>query len=138
MRNSARPGRWLPPGWTVPPRPDAVGDDEIAAIEVVRRAAASDVGEATVGELERITDDLALAYPRTPPDQLLTRVRSHLAYASGLLAGAPRSTSTRRLLVTSGWLSLLAFDVPHRPAAVPARVGLPGYRGGTGAGDRAS
>ena len=121
---------------TGPVCPAAV-DDEIAAIEVVRRAAASDVGEATVGELERITDDMALAYPRTPPDQLLTRVRSHLGYASGLLAGRTTLNEHRRLLVASGWLSLLAFNVPHRPAAVPARVGLPAHRGGPGPGDRA-
>src|SRR5580693_4325704 len=57
---------------STPAHPDSVADDEIAAIEVVRRAAASDVGEATVGELERTTDAMALAYPRTPPDQLLT------------------------------------------------------------------
>ena len=94
---------------STPARPDTVADDEIAAIEVVRRAAASDVGEATVGELERTTDAMALAYPRTPPDQLLTRVRTHLAYASGLLACRTTPTEHRRLLVTSGWLSLLAL-----------------------------
>ena len=93
---------------SAPVRLDAVADDEIAAIEVVRRAATTDVGEATVGELERITDDMALAYPRTPPAQLLTRVRSHLAYASGLLTGRTTLNEHRRLLVTSGWLSLLA------------------------------
>jgi hypothetical protein len=88
--------------------PGTAADDEIAAIEVARRAAASDVGEATVGDLERVTDGLALAYPRTPPDQLLARVRSHLAYASGLLSGRTTLGEHRRLLVTSGWLSLLA------------------------------
>jgi transcriptional regulator with XRE-family HTH domain len=93
---------------TAPARPDAVADDEIAAIEVVRRAAASDVGEATFGELERITDDMALAYPRTSPGHLLARVRSHLGYASGLLAGRTTLNEHRRLLVTLGWLSLLA------------------------------
>jgi hypothetical protein len=88
--------------------PDAVADDEIAAIEVTRRATATDVGETTVAELERVTDDMALAYPRTPPDQLLRRVRSHLAYASGLLARRTTLSEHRRLLVTSGWLTLLA------------------------------
>ena len=108
-------------GRTAPARPDTVAGDEIAAIEVVRRTAASDVGEATVGELERITDGMALAYPRTPPDQLLTRVRTHLAYASGLLARRTTLNEHRRLLVTSGWLSLLAstclIDLRRFPSA---------------------
>jgi tetratricopeptide (TPR) repeat protein len=93
---------------SAPPRPGPVADDEIAAIEVLRRAAASDVGEATVGELERTTDAMALAYPRTRPDQLLIRARTHLAYASSLLAGRTTLSEHRRLLVTSAWLSLLA------------------------------
>lgn len=91
-----------------PSHPDAVADDEIAAIEVTRRATATDVGETTVTELERVTDDMALAYPRTPPDQLLRRVRAHLAYASGLLGSRTTLSEHRRLLVTSGWLTLLA------------------------------
>lgn len=38
-------------------------DEEIAALELARRAAASDVGAATVERLELVVDSLAIAYP---------------------------------------------------------------------------
>lgn len=91
---AARPGR----------EPQA---DEIAALELARRAEASDVGDGTCERLELAFDDLATAYPRTPPGGLLPRVRAHLSYVTRLLDG--RATlGRRRLLVSGGWLSLLA------------------------------
>ncbi|HUY48035.1 MAG TPA: helix-turn-helix transcriptional regulator [Streptosporangiaceae bacterium] len=96
-------------------------DDEIAAVELARRAAASDVGDAAVSQLEASADDMALAYPRTPPAQLLGRVRAHLGYVTGLLAGRMTLAEHRRLLITTGWLSLLAatclIDLRRFPAA---------------------
>lgn len=83
-------------------------DDEIAALELVRRAAVTDVGMATVEQLERVTDSLAVAYPKTSPASLLPRVRRHLGYLTGLLDARSTLAERRRLLVAGGWLSLLA------------------------------
>lgn len=97
-------------------------DDEITAIEFARRAAASDAGEATVRRMEQVVDGLATAYPGTPPAELLGRVRAHLGYASRLLDGRKSLAEHRRLLVSAGWLSLLAatclIDLSRRPAAL--------------------
>ncbi|MBV9857657.1 MAG: helix-turn-helix transcriptional regulator [Streptosporangiaceae bacterium] len=89
--------------------PDFAGaDDEIAALEFARRAEASDVGNSVVEQLELAVDDLATAYPGTPPADLLGRVRTHLGYAGHLLDARATLAQHRRLLVTGGWLSLLA------------------------------
>ena len=93
-----------------PSRPAAppVPGDEIAALELARRAGASDVGDAVCEGLELAVDDLATAYPSTPPGELLPRVRVHLDYVTGLLDGRATLAQRRRLLVSGGWLSLLA------------------------------
>jgi tetratricopeptide (TPR) repeat protein len=83
-------------------------DDEIAALEVARQASASEVGSATLERLELAADELATAYPGTPPADLLGRVRAYLAYAGRLLGARVTLAEHRRLLVTTGWLSLLA------------------------------
>lgn len=92
------------------PRRAAVlpADDESAALDLARRAEASDVGEGTVTRLEAAFDELAVAYQATPPDVLLTHVRTHLDYVGGLIGGRATLMQHRRLLVTGGWLSLLA------------------------------
>jgi hypothetical protein len=100
----------------------AVAGDEIAALELTRHATASDVGAATVEQIEQAVDDLAVAYPGTPPAQLLARVRAHLGYVTGLLERRATFAEHGRLLVAGGWLSLLAatclIDLHHRPAAL--------------------
>ncbi len=96
-------------------------DDETDAWELARRTTASDVGSETLERLEQAVDALAVAYPGTPPAELLTRIRRHLGYVSGLLDARKTLTEHRRLLVTGGWLSLLAatsaIDLRHWPAA---------------------
>ncbi|HEY3955594.1 MAG TPA: helix-turn-helix transcriptional regulator [Streptosporangiaceae bacterium] len=87
--------------------PDAASD-ELAALELARRAAASDVGAATIARLELAVDELAVAYPGTPPAVLLDRVRPYLAYTGRLIGGRATLAEHKRLLVTGGWLSLLA------------------------------
>jgi transcriptional regulator with XRE-family HTH domain len=82
-------------------------DDEIEALELSRRATASDVGGETLRLLEQAVDDLATAYPRTPPADLLKRVRRHLSYVAGLLDARKTLAEHQRLLVIGGWLSLL-------------------------------
>jgi transcriptional regulator with XRE-family HTH domain len=86
----------------------AAADDEIAALEFARQAEASEIGNNVLEHLELTFDDLAIAYPGTPPADLLGRVRVHLAYVSRLLDARATLAQHRRLLVTGGWLSLLA------------------------------
>jgi tetratricopeptide (TPR) repeat protein len=96
-------------------------DDEIAALELGRRAEASDVGDATVERLTLAVDELATAYPGTPPAELLVRVRAHLGYVGQLLDARTTLAQHRGLLVVGGWLSLLAatclIDLHHDAAA---------------------
>ncbi|GGP14898.1 helix-turn-helix domain-containing protein [Nonomuraea glycinis] len=103
--------------------------DEIDAMELVRRAEASDVGRDTLERLETAVDDLASAYPSSPPGVLLGRVRRHLGYVSRLLDGRKTITEHRRLLVSGGWLSLLGatchIDLhQYTPAAARLRTAV--------------
>jgi tetratricopeptide (TPR) repeat protein len=99
-----------------------VVDDEIAALELTRQATASEVGAATVEQIELAVDGLAVAYPGTPPVVLLARVRAHLGYVTGLLDRRATFAEHGRLLVAGGWLSLLAatclIDLRRRAAAL--------------------
>ncbi|WP_237107024.1 hypothetical protein [Nonomuraea sp. MG754425] len=89
-------------------RDDARFEGEIEALELARRVAASDVGDETLDRLESAVDDLAMAYQRTPPAELLKRARQHLSYVSHLINAKKTIVEHRRLLTTGGWLSLLA------------------------------
>lgn len=96
-------------------------DNELEALELARRVAATDVTEETLTVLEMTVDELASAYPRIPPAELLARVRRHLGYVSQLLDARMTLAARRRLIVVGGWLSLLAatcdIDLGERPAA---------------------
>ena len=102
-------------------QPEVALEDELAAIEVSRRASSTSVGEVTVGRLEQAVNDLAVSYPHLAPGVLLQRVRGYLDYATGLLDGKVTLGEHRRLLVTTGWLSLLSatclIDLRKFPAA---------------------
>jgi hypothetical protein len=107
----------------VPVPPD--DDDEIAALELLRRVGASDVGAETVDCLELVVDDLAVAYPGTSPAELVARVRRYLTYVEGLMDARKTLAEHRRLIVIGGWLSLLAatchIDL-HQLRAASARL----------------
>jgi transcriptional regulator with XRE-family HTH domain len=96
-------------------------DDEFAALDLAHRVGASDVSAETLDRLDTAVDDLAVGYARIPPEQLLPRVRQHLRYVRRLLDGRTTLAQHRRLLVSGGWLSLLAatvhIDLRHRGAA---------------------
>lgn len=98
-----------------------VGGDEHEALELARRVAASDVSTETLGRLEAIVDELAIKYPKTPPQELLGPVRRHIAYVMRLLDARKTLDEHRRLLIVGGWLSLIAatlyVDLEQRPAA---------------------
>jgi transcriptional regulator with XRE-family HTH domain len=95
--------------------------DELEALELGRRVAASDVGEETLARLELVVDELATAYTTTSPAVLLHRVRQHLGYVDHLLDARKTLAEHRRLLVSGGWLSLLGatlhIDLNQYPAA---------------------
>ncbi|MGW3472538.1 helix-turn-helix domain-containing protein [Saccharopolyspora sp. NPDC000995] len=91
--------------------PVALSDDEQDALELARRATASDVGNDTLMMLESVVDDLACAYSKTPPSVLLPRIRQHLRYVQQLLDGRMTLAEHRRLLAVGGWLSLLCATV---------------------------
>jgi transcriptional regulator with XRE-family HTH domain len=97
-------------------------DDEIDALDLARRAAASDVGTTTLDLLDEAVDDLASSYATTPPVVLLDRTRMHLRYLGALLDGRMTLAQHQRLLVAGGWLSLLAatlhIDLEQQGAAI--------------------
>ncbi|MGH3748394.1 MAG: helix-turn-helix domain-containing protein [Micromonosporaceae bacterium] len=102
-------------------------DDEEQSLELSRRVAASDVGADTLAQLEAVVDDLATAYPTTPPAELLERVRRHLGYVARLLEMRKTLNEHRRLIVAGGWLSLLAATLHidlHQRAAAASRLGV--------------
>ncbi|MFI6322481.1 hypothetical protein ACIBG8_33435 [Nonomuraea sp. NPDC050556] len=115
-------------------RPQVWADDELDALELARRVAASDIGEATLLALELAVDDLATAYHRTPAVVLLDRVRRHLAYVSRLMEGRATLAERKRLVVAGGWLSLLAgtchidlLDYPAAAARLRTAAALAGH-----------
>jgi len=82
-------------------------DSEVEALELARRVAASDVSSDTLDRLERAVDTMAMAYARTPPVDLLPRVRRHLDYVSSLVDARKTLAQHKRLVVVGGWLALL-------------------------------
>jgi transcriptional regulator with XRE-family HTH domain len=102
-------------------------DDEIEALELARRVAASDVGAETVTRLEWAVDDLATRYSVTPPAELLNRARRYLDYSARLLDPGIRKTLAehRQIVVVSAWLSLIAATLHvdlDQGAAAAARL----------------
>ncbi|MGJ5891331.1 helix-turn-helix transcriptional regulator [Streptomyces niveiscabiei] len=105
--------------WTSNAEPQ---DDEMEAWELARRVQASDVGRETLIRLERSFDELAMAYPTTPPQVLLDKSRRHISYVAHLLDGKKTLSEHRRLLLVGGWFSLFAatlhIDLKDDAAAV--------------------
>jgi tetratricopeptide (TPR) repeat protein len=83
-------------------------DAEIEALELARRVQVSDVSDETLTRLQRMADRTAMSYAGTPPAELLPRVRHHLGYVTALTEGRMTIAQRRALLITGGWLSLLA------------------------------
>jgi Helix-turn-helix domain len=102
------------------PGPDA-GAAVVEAMEVARRAEASEVGPGTLAEIERAVERLWGAGSRTPPELQIPAVRAQRRYVGRLLAGRTTIAGRRRLLVAAGWLSVLLaelyFDAGDREAA---------------------
>jgi transcriptional regulator with XRE-family HTH domain len=118
---AAEPGRRLgPPGGRPGP-----GGALFEAVEVARRAEASELGWGTLAGLERAVARLREAADATPPTELIPAVLDQLRYAGRLLERRPTLAQHRRLLVAAGWLSVLlaqlSFEAGDRQAAEASR-----------------
>jgi tetratricopeptide (TPR) repeat protein len=119
-------------GDAAPPSPPAAtrpgsdpADAVVEAMELARRAEASELGADALAGVEEAVARLRRAASATPPRELLPAVRAQLRYVGGLLEGRLTLPGHRRLLVAAGWLSLLLarlhFDAGDREAAEAAR-----------------
>ena len=97
----------------------------VDAMELARRAEASELGTAALAGVERAVARLRRAASATPPRELIPAVRAQLRYVGRLLEGRLTLSRHRRLLVAAGWLSLLLarlhFDAGDREAAEAGR-----------------
>jgi transcriptional regulator with XRE-family HTH domain len=95
------------------------------AVEVARRAEASELGQGTLAGVERTVARLRDAAPGTPPGELIPAVLAQLGYVGRLLERRPTLAQHRRLLVAAGWLSVLvaqlSFETGDREAAEASR-----------------
>jgi transcriptional regulator with XRE-family HTH domain len=100
-----------PPGrpQLTPALDDSAVADEIAALDLVRQAEASQVGSGTVERLELAVDDLATAYPGTPAAVCWTG-------CAGISVTSPGCSTPKRR-----WLSTVAWVAPGPGSATPAR-----------------
>lgn len=100
-------------------------DDELEALELARRVDASDASMVTLDGLGVAVHGLCRSYATTQPRELLTSVRHHRQYVSSLLDARTTLAQRRQLMVTGGWLSLLAAcvltDLGKRRAAVASQ-----------------
>jgi len=91
------------------------------AMELARRAEASDVGPGTLAGVERAVERLRRAAASTPPEALIPAVRAQRRYVGRLLEARMTLGRHRRLLAAAGWLSILLaqllFDAGERDAA---------------------
>lgn len=94
-------------------------------VELVARAEASDVGPTTLEMVDISVEQLARAYTRTPPDELLRDVRVSARQIGSLLDGRATLAQRSRLLTAAGWLAVFAatlhVDLGQRRAAGAAR-----------------
>jgi transcriptional regulator with XRE-family HTH domain len=97
----------------------------LEAVEVARRAEASELGPGTLAGVERTVARLRAAAAGTPPRELVPAVLAQLRYVDRLLERRPTLGQHRRLLVAAGWLSLLLaqlwFEAGDREAAEASR-----------------
>jgi DNA-binding XRE family transcriptional regulator len=95
------------------------------AVEVARRAEASQLGPGTLAGVERTVARLRDAADGTPPGELLPAVLAQLRYVGRLLERRPTLAQHRRLLAAAGWLSVLLarlfFEAGDREAAEASR-----------------
>ncbi len=82
--------------------------DELEAIELGKRAQSGDVSAATLEGLALGVHELCRRYTRVPPAALINAVRAYRRHVFALLDARATLRQRRELMVTAGWLSLLA------------------------------
>lgn len=107
-------------------RGSSIDERPTELLELVVRAQASDVTPTTLDLLELRFDQLACAYTRQPPADLLCNVRASARQIGKLLDGRATLAQRRRLLTAAGWIALFAatlhVDLGQRGAATTART----------------
>lgn len=107
------------------PRVRATNAQSTELLELAARAQASDVSLTTLDLLATSVDEMARAYTRLPPAELLHDVRISARQVGSLLDSRATLTQRRQLLTTASWLALLAatlhVDLGQRSAATAAR-----------------
>lgn len=92
--------------------PGARGDegvsDELEAVELATRVRSGDVSAATLDGLALGVHELCRRYTRVPPAALVDAVRGYRRHLFDLLDARMALRQRRELIVTAGWLSLLA------------------------------
>jgi transcriptional regulator with XRE-family HTH domain len=89
-------------------RSDESVGDELEAIELARRVRAGDVSVATLDGLALGVHELCRRYTRVPPAALVDAVRGYRRHVFDLLDARMTLRQRHELIVTAGWLSLLA------------------------------
>lgn len=115
------PRRWESPGQGAGSARTRIGEDDAGAgigdtwdvTELLRRAALSDVGAATIETLQADIYELCRKYPVLPADMLYSRSRDRLRTVVELLSVRLRLREHRELLVSAGWLALLTGCVEY-------------------------
>ncbi len=87
---------------------DEAAGDELEAMELARRVRSGDVSEATIDGLALGVHELCRRYTRVPPAALVDPVRGYRRHLFDLLDARMALRQRRELIVTAGWLSLLA------------------------------
>jgi hypothetical protein len=95
------------PGLAAASHQGSAADPVLEAMELARRAEASELGEEAMARLEQAVARLQRAALATPPTELIPAVRARRDYAGWLLEGRLPLGRHRRLLVAAGQLSLL-------------------------------
>ncbi len=95
-------------------------------LELAARAEASDVSPTTLDLMDLSVDELARAYTRASPTELLRDVRARTRQIGRLLDGRSTLAQRQRLLTAAGWLALFAatlhVDLGQRRAAGAVRT----------------
>jgi hypothetical protein len=100
--------------------------DPSETAELARRLRSSEVDGGTLDMLARTTETLCTQYSYRDPVQLRRETLQWLGYLDGLLSGRCGLREHREVLVTAGWLTLLAgcleYDLGMGAAAEATRV----------------
>jgi transcriptional regulator with XRE-family HTH domain len=82
----------------------------LESVELLRQTKASDLGTATVDQLEELVEQLGMEYFTVPPAEFRNTVLSWRRYVVGLLNGRLTLRERRHLYAVAGWLSGLIAE----------------------------